>query len=456
MTPHNTSMRFVLLVFSLCTAVSAYSQSTPVFLTPHNPAPTGHFDLKMLRKRAVAFDQYEWLWVRDQKGNNGWILKASALLPLDFSRQAILGKGEPIHPQPRNFKLPQKTLNQSQIVTLVKRHRDWYRIIYKENDKNYYGWVRSRYLSPYSKDAGYFFSTVETHLRSEPRMKSKILTKIDPGLPIVPLNTKGEWALVRFGKNKGYIPLRNLKSRLDVAIKVRTAKGYFKPHPDLYKQKVIEIFANPIWVGSGAYSMDLKQQPNMASKTVAQVEPWQDLILQGYSIKKWGKSHVPRWGELWWPDTTIESNVEIIENLTAQSVRLRNSEIYQIEKSPTIKGLRFAAATHGVYRSFDGKKWYPLPQFKNGFPIKVAKNGTLFVGDKVSFDHGESFRHFIRWDLVFDSVPQLSKIAKGPIQILNVEPNQRNHNQITLSLRLGNNKYMQLYTPDFGKNWRLQ
>lgn len=444
------------LLFSLLVSVVAQAQSTPVYVTPHNPAATGHFDLKMLKKQAIAYDQFEWLWVRDEKGHNGWILKASTLLPLDFSRQAILGKGEPIHPQPRNFNLPQKTLPQAQIVTLVKRHRDWYKIIYKDGAQNFYGWVRSRYLSPYSKDAGYFFSTQETHLRQQPQYKSHIIEKIDPGLPIIPLNTKGEWALVQFNKKTGYIPLKNLKSRLDVAMKVRTQKGYFQPHPSLYQQKVLEIFANPIWVGSGAYSLELKQEPDMGSKTVAQVPPWQNLVLQGYSIKRWGKSHVPNWGELWWPDSTIESNVEIIKTLTPQAIRLKVSEIYQIEKSPVIKGLRFASATHGVYRSFDGQNWHPLKPFKNGFPIKVAANGTVFVGDKVSYDHGESFQDFVRWDLVFDSVPNKNRLGQGPIQILNVEPNMKNPKQVTLSLRVGNNKYMQFYTPNLGKSWRLR
>ena len=189
----------------------------------------------MLKKRAINYDQFEWLWVRDHKGNNGWVLKSSALLPLDFSRQAVLGKGEPIHPQPKNYRLPQKSLEQAQIVNLVGRHRDWYKIVYKENDQKYFGWVQSRYLSPYSKDPGFFFSTKETHLRAKPQMKSQILKKIDPGLPIIPLINKGDWVLVRFSKLKGYIPLHNLPSRIDVAMKIRTPKGYFKPHPKLYK-----------------------------------------------------------------------------------------------------------------------------------------------------------------------------------------------------------------------------
>lgn len=435
----------------------AHSQSTPVYTKPNHPAPTGHFDREMLKKRAIEYDQFEWLWVRGPNGNNGWILKASTLLPLDFSRQAVLAKGEAIYPQPKNFNLPQKTLAQTQIVTLVDRKWDWYKIIYLDEGKKYYGWVRSSYLSPYSKDAGYFFSTAETQLRSKPQMKSQIITKIDPGLPIIPVNTKLDgWVQVRFNGKDGFIPMQHLKSRFDVAIKVRTHKGYYKPHPALYKHKVLEIFTNPLWVGTGAYSMTLKKEPDMGSETVAEIAPWQSLVLQGYSIKKWGRSHVPRWGDLWWPESTIESNVEIIKTLKPMMTRLKKSEIYQVEKSPVVPGLRFASATQGVFRSFDGNNWYPLKDFNNGYPIKVSKNGTLFVADQVSFDHGESFQHFVRWDLLFDSIPDKEKIAKGPVQILNVEPNLKNHKQVTLSLRVGNNKYLQLYTPDLGQSWRLQ
>ena len=456
MTLHNTSMRSFVFLGIFLSHFSLFAQSTPVYLKPNNPAATGHFDQKLLKKRLISYDQFEWLWVRTPTGKNGWILKASALLPMDFSRQAVLNKGEGIYPQPRNFKLPQFNLDQSQVVALVERKRDWFKIIYKRDGQNYYGWVRSRYLSPYSKDSGFMFSTHETHLRSKPQMKSSILAKISPGESIIPLNTKESWALVKFQGKKGYIPLQNLKSRIDVAIKVRTPKGYFKPHPSLYKEKVIEIFSNPLWVGTGAFTLDLKKEPSMSSPTVERVNPWASLILQGYSIKKWGKSHISRLGEVWWPESTIESNVEIITQINQKVTKLRSSEVYQIEKSPIVPGLKFASATQGVYRSFDGKNWYPLKGFKSGYPIKVAANGTLFVADKVSFDHGESFQNFVRWDLVFGSMPNKNGISQGPIQILNVEPNLKNHNQVTLSLKVGSNRYLQFYTPDLGKNWRLR
>jgi uncharacterized protein YgiM (DUF1202 family) len=149
--------------------------------------------------------------VQDHEGRAGWILKDAALLPLDFSRRAVLGKGEAVYPAPKNFVLPQKTLPEAQIVTLVKRQRDWYKVVYLEGNKKFYGWVRSRYLSPYSKDAGYFFSTVETHLRDKPKAKSNIIKNIAAGFPIIPLNTKGQWAYVEFDGQKGYIPMGNLK-----------------------------------------------------------------------------------------------------------------------------------------------------------------------------------------------------------------------------------------------------
>ncbi len=455
MTPHNSIMGFILVILLLTSQILS-AQDRPVYLKPNNPAPTGHFDLKLLERRALAYDQFEWLWVRDSLGHNGWMLKSSALLPLDFSRQAILAKGESVYMSPKEYELPQKTLEQSQVVTLVERFRDWYKVIYKNKNANAQGWVRDRTLSPYSKDGGFFYSMTDTYLRQAPQMKAKILKKIDAGVPIIPLNTKDSWALVIFNGQRGYIPMTQIKSRMDIAIKVRTEKGYFKPHPDLYQSAVLEIFANPIWVGTGAFSVELKEKPDMGSKTVAVVKPWQSLAQQGYSIKKWGKSKIPQWGELWWPESTIESNVEIIRDRSIIMTKINKSEIYQIEKSPVVKDLQFASAVHGVYRSFDGSNWYPLASFKNAHPIKVAKNGTLFVGDQVSFDHGESFQHFIRWDKVFETLPSQEQLSKGPVQLLNVEPHSENPKQVTLSLRVGSNKYMQFYTPDFGKNWRLR
>jgi hypothetical protein len=207
-------------------------------------------------------------------------------------------------------------------------------------------------------------------------------------------------------------------------------------------------------VGTGAYTIELKEKPEMGSRTISEVKPWQSMILQGYSIKKWGKSHVPRWGELWWPDTTVESNVELIETLAPKWTRLQANETYSIETSPVVPGLRFASTRRGVFRSFDGQSWHPMSDFKHGHPIKVTKNGTLFVGDKVSFDHGESFQHYIRWDRVFDSIPQLN--GRGPLQIMAVSPHPNHPQRVTLSLRLGTSKKLKVYTSDLGKNWRLR
>ncbi len=451
----------ILMTYVLMTALSFFlssslmADSRSVYLNPNGSIPTGHFDVRSLRQQAINYDQFEWLWIRDSRGRKGWILKSTVLLPLDFSRQAVLTKGKAIYSATNHHQINPKKLPRSQIVTLVNRRHNWYKIVYKEKNKKFYGWVQSRDLRPYSKDGGYFFSTVRTWLRRKPRRKAKIITSIDPGLPIIPLYAKGDWALVNFADHKGYIPFRNLKTRLNMALKVKTDKGYFKPHSDLYREKIVEIFENPLWVSTGTYSLELKSRPDMGSKTVAILPPWQSMTLKGYSIKRWGQSHIPGWGHLWWPDRTLESNVEVIESFGPKLTLLKKSDIYQMEKSPVIPGLFFTSTTHGVYRSFDGgQSWYPLKDFRTGFPIKIAGNGILFIGDKVSFDQGESFHHFIRWDRILDNFPAKAKYAKGPIEILNVEPHFNNPQKVTLSLRVGNNKYLQFQTADLGQNWR--
>ena len=131
----------------------------------------------------------------------------------------------------------------------MERRQDWYKIAYRENQKKVYGWVKARHLRPSSKDSGYFLSIRETHLRAKPQGLAKSLQVIDPGQSMVPLRVQGQWAWVQWGPHRGYVLLKDLKSRLDVAMGVRTHKGYFKPHPRLYGEKVQEIFANPLWVG---------------------------------------------------------------------------------------------------------------------------------------------------------------------------------------------------------------
>ena len=451
----NTLMTYVLTALSLSLLLSPplMADSKAVYLKPNGSIPTGHFDTQSLKQQAVKYDQFQWLWVRDSRGQKGWILKSTALLPLDFSRQALLTKGKAIHSKPYHYEINPKKLPRSQIVTLVSRYRNWYKIIYKEKNKKPYAWVQAQHLRPYSKDGGYFFSKVKTWLRKEPRIKAKVITPIGPGLPIIPLHAKGDWALVSFAGHRGYIPFRNLRTRLNMALKVKTDKGYFKPHPALYKQKIVEIFENPLWVGTGAYSLELKSRPETGSDTVATLHPWQSMTIKGYSIRRWGQSRIPGWGKLWWPESTIDSSVEIIESFGPKLTLLKKSDIYQIEKSPVIQGLFFASTTHGIYRSFDRQSWYPLKDFKTGLPIKMAGNGTLFIGDKVSFDQGESFHHFIRWDRIFDNFPAKARQAKGPIEILNVEPHFNDHRKVTLSLRVGNNRYLQFQTPDLGQNW---
>ena len=272
------------------------ADSKAVYLQANGSIPTGHFNIDTLKSRAVQYDQFEWLWLRDSRGRKGWILKSRVLLPLDFSRQAIISRGKLLYQKPYFYEINPRKLSRTQIVILIGRHRNWYHIFYKDGEKKLKAWVDSKDLKPYSKDGGYFFSKTKTGLRKEPKNKAKIITPIEPGQAIIPLRAKGDWALVSFSGHRGYIPFRNLKTRLDLALKVKTDRGYFKPHPSLYKQKILEIFSNPLWIGTGAYSLELKSKPDMASKTVSTISPWQSMTLKGYSIKRWGKKSNSRLG----------------------------------------------------------------------------------------------------------------------------------------------------------------
>ena len=444
-----------LILNALLSSIIASAQTVPVYLKPNHPAPTGHFNKSELTHKTVHNEEFEWLWVKDVSGRQGWVLKSLVMLPLDFSRQAVLARNNVIFSKPTPSASTQR-LERAQIVSLVKRQNEWYKIYYRDGKKNNYGWIKSRYLQPYSKDPGVFYSTATMSLRKAPQLKAPVVDVVHSGDRLLPIRLKKNWAYVQKGKKKGYLPIKYIKSRLDVAMKVRTPKGYFKPHKSLLSGKITEIFANPLWLGTGNFSVELKAQPSMSANNVTTLRPWQSLTMQGFSIKKWGKtSHMRNLGSVWWPIETVESNIELPAHYSKMVNNLSKDKIFQLVYNPKVKGLRFASTLEGVYRSFDGIEWYPLPGFRSGYPLTMTRTGTLFVGDKVSFDHGESFHEYIRWDKILDLIPKTQEKGFAPIQIIKVQPKAQDINKIKISMRMGYKRHVEVFTNDFGKSWTL-
>ena len=181
------------------------------------------------------------------------------------------------------------------------------------------------------------------------------------------------------------------------------------------------------------------------------------MLKQGYSIKNWRQSRVRSLGKVWWQESTVESNIELVDlKKEKQFHDINPNQVYKRLSSPVVPGLSFVSTTSGIYRSFDGEKWSPVGDFEYGYPIWVAQNGALFVADQISFDHGESFQNFVRWDLVFNSIPNHESHHGDTIRILNIETEPGSYERITLRLKIGKRRPIEIYTANMGQSWRLK
>jgi len=439
---------------ALLLPLSAFAIAIPGYLRPTHPAPTGHYHHEDLLSHTREYDEFEWLWVRTPAGTQGWTLKSSVLLPLDFSRKAVLEGSYLIYDNPGLKQGTAIRLKGERVVSVLSRKRRFYKITYKDKGRAHTGWVKDQHLQPVTKDAGYFIATDDVNVRSRPKKNGKVVAQFPAETRLIPVKVVGHWVHVRKGKLHGYVPLSKLKTRLDVASKLRTRGGYHKPHRKYFGTKIVEIFPNPLWVGTGDYTLDLKSQPDMSSKTVATLKPWASMSLRGHAVQRWGHSFLPGTGKVWWPAEFIESSVRVPKSNDSQAYKLPKKSILQELQSPLVKGLRFASTPYGIFRAQKGKYWRQVGPFKKGQPLTMSANGTLFVGDKVSFDHGESFKEYIRWDKVFEALPDSGASHREPIRIVQVAPQGKGNKTIYVSLKVGEKENYTLMTPDFGKSWK--
>jgi SH3-like domain-containing protein len=429
-------------------STSELTSSAAVYLKPYAAIPTGHYNINLLKKNQVAQDQVRWVFVKNQQGETGWALKHQLLNPLHFSTRARLLAKSPIF---KNRSEPHAdtslTPQTESTVTILEVQNEWAQISL-ENQKL---WTTTSHLFPIEKDAGYFYAKQDVLLTESPRNKSRLVKKVPAGARLTPLEVKESWMKVAFENKSGYVLASKVMSRIDIASKVKTDKGYEPASRQLLGRKVFAIYINPLWLGSGVKKVNLYQQPSANSTIIGQIPPWQNLTQQDTVTQKWAVSKIKELGgNVWWEVNNNEQGYEL-EQLT----QLNLKDVRKILPSPAFNNLKIASA-NGLFRSTDGLFWAPLPQFQGHNPaFTFATDGVLFVEDKMSVDNGEHFTPFIMWEKLLKSLRDNRLAVAQNLKILNIETLNSSSKQLILELDIGNRKTVKAYTGDRGQTWSI-
>lgn len=433
-------------------------QSVPVYLKPYSAIPTGHQNVDHLKSTLIGHDKFRWVYVRDKAtGLTGWTPQQNLLTPLHFSSKARLLAQSPVFRQkqdriPDPILIPKTELE----IDVLDVQNDWALIALNQTTpaarSPTTAWVTTNHLYPIDKDAGYFFARVDQHLRREPLLKSPLITPVQAGQRLRPLGTQGGWVRVVFKTANGsyatgYLLSQQIVSRIDTATKVKTQQGFEPPRHELIHQKIFAIYVNPLWLGSAVHPVPLFSEPKASSEVVGYVKPWQNLTQQDSTEQIWAASKSKDLGTVWW-------QVPADRNKT-QLTKLSLSTLKKIKENPIYKHIKVAAAK-GLYRSIDGVHWKPLQGFQ-GYnpPFTYAKDGVLFVEDKVSFDNGEHFTPFVFWENLLRTLRENQRGIKKDVKILNIETANNSSQQLILELDIGSSRSVKMYTSNRGQTWAL-
>lgn len=427
-------------------------QAVAVYLKPYSAVPTGHFNADTLKKHLTRQEKLQWLLVRSSYGISGWTPIQNLLTPLHFSTKAQLLPGSPLYASmdaTRPLDALKTMVEETVAILQIQNTRAQIKIGSRDL------WTSTEFLYPIEKDPGVFYAKKDLALRASAVLKSQHVLRVPRGARLTPLSLGSTWVKVAYNQRRGYVPLSDVITRIDIASRLKTERGLESASRKHLGKKIYSIFINPLWLGSGPNRIPLFESPNAASPLIGSVDPWQNLTKQDSIEQEWAQSEVPQLGSVWWQ---IPQERTIFRKL----VRLSLANIRDVKENPLFDHVKVASAggsasgqTGGLFRSTDGLLWTPLKGFEKTSPaFTFSADGVLFVEDKISFDNGENFTPFVFWENLFKALQQNNVAVRNQVKIIGIESLNKTSQQLVLRLDTGGSRPVSVYTANRGRDWQ--
>ena len=284
-------------------------------------------------------------------------------------------------------------------------------------------WVVKDLLKIDQNDWGYIISKHKTPLRKKPSRKSRVTGHLSAGLRLTPMSFQNGFVQVEWKQKPHFIPFSYLTSRLNFAKKIKTNADW----KDI-------LFIMDHWIKTTDHQFISVDQVksiqggrplayNMASKAHIRDESHtQSVVLQTIdwltplSIVPQKQAAIPI------PQRVITTD------------QLFNRKVFDVAST---QGLMLASA-NGIFRSYDGISWEKFNFFENkNFPLAISPSGKIYVGPYRSIDDGQSFRQYIRWDLVFTALKVNGIHAVSELSIQNIEFSNNSSHVLKMTLQMG-------------------
>lgn len=304
-------------------------------------------------------------------------------------------------------------------------------------------WILRDLLKIDPSHLGDLVSKHKTPLREKPYDKSQITGYIKAGIRLTPISFQKNFVQIKWNKKNYFIPFHHTISRLNFAKKVKVGQDW---------KDILFSMGHFIKTTDGQFvSIDQVQglqgrkslAYNMASKAYIRDRP------QGQVIQV-----IHQFTPLF-----IVNQKQIPHQRSQRTIttdQLFERKVFDVASARHL----MLASANGIFKSFDGSLWERLTFFENkNFPLAISPSGKLYIGPYRSTDHGKTFHHYIRWDLVFNALKANDIHAVSELRIKDIEFLNNNDKMLQMTLHIGRDwsekiKLSKVISYNEGLSWR--
>lgn len=279
------------------------------------------------------------------------------------------------------------------------------------------GWIPFHHTTTVREDPGAFVALIDTYIRTRPQQGAPIFSTAAKGSRWIPQQIMEDWLEIQWEGQHAYLDLAHLAHRVDFSnwayhqsrgwIRVKERFGGVLTSTSNEKFPLKEFHAFETDPKKALITESISEGPQLRSR----------VLLENISASRWIMSYLDGHGEVWWKrelfkDPTRNQNKDFLD-----FEKIIKKDLFSLSfggggsQNHSVSGL---ASSHGVYRTHDGQSWEKLKEFgEENLPVCIHPDGIWFVGSSRSFDQGQSFEPFLRWDLVAEIIQ--SELRRPPL-----------------------------------------
>ncbi len=414
--------------------------SIPIFSKKDNAQPSALVPRGDLLRSVLEISETPLAQISGTGERIHWVRESELWSAVDLSSSVYLRPGAEIKKFSFVNSANVPVQNTGGAWNVLRRQDFWLQI--KRGGEQY--WVRNRHAqaNPEAWDNALVFEA--TSLLLQPQQNANRICQVNAGTIVRLISFHGHYAKASACGGAGYMHLSKLLTKAHFAKKVRTRDKIWHAVSRVNTNEIISRDFRPIPFGE---IMGFEIDPKLRfTKTLARVN-----VLQTRQ-ERWARSEVKNLGFFWWNMNATEQPDASREKTRVKSHKMFSGKIFDAATSPINPLLKIISA-QGIYLTRNGAQWEKVDDLGDeNYPLFITRTGKIFVGPYISYDDGQTFKPYIRWERLFAALGARGHFSLSKMRISDIQILDENGEKIKLVVYVGS-RATSVFSTDMGRTW---